>query len=48
MEECHLRPRPGGVKGQEVRTARQDVNLIHERLKTAQADYEVRYGKKED
>lgn len=31
-----------------VRTARKDVNLIHERLRTAQADYEVRYGKKED
>lgn len=27
-----------------VRTARQDVELIHERLKTARADYEVRYG----
>jgi len=24
------------------------VNLIHERLRAAQADYEVRYGKKED
>jgi phage-related protein len=31
-----------------VRTARQDVNLIHERLRTALTDYEVRYGRKED
>jgi hypothetical protein len=31
-----------------VATARQDVVLIHERLKTAQTDYEVRYAKKED
>jgi len=29
-----------------VRTAKTDVDLIHERLKTARADYEVRYGKK--
>ena len=29
-----------------VRTARTDVELIHERLKTARADYEVRYAKK--
>lgn len=27
-----------------ARTAKQDVELIHERLKTARADYEVRYG----
>jgi phage-related protein len=27
-----------------VRTARQDINLIHARLRTAQTDYEVRYG----
>ncbi len=27
-----------------VRTAQQDVGLIRERLKTALADYEVRYG----
>jgi len=27
-----------------TRTAKQDVELIHERLKTARADYEVRYG----
>jgi hypothetical protein len=31
-----------------VRTARQDIDLIQERLKTARADYEVRYAKKED
>ena len=31
-----------------VRTARQDVSLIHQRLRTAQTDYEVRYGRKED
>jgi phage-related protein len=31
-----------------VRTARQDVSLIHERLRTAQTDYEERYGRKED
>ena len=29
-----------------VRTARTDVELIRERLKTARADYEVRYAKK--
>ncbi len=29
-----------------IRTARIDVNLIHERLKSARADYEVRYEKK--
>jgi phage-related protein len=29
-----------------ARTAKTDVELIHERLKTARADYEVRYGKK--
>ncbi|HEX7180882.1 MAG TPA: type II toxin-antitoxin system RelE/ParE family toxin [Thermoanaerobaculia bacterium] len=40
---CFQKKSPSGV-----RTARQDVDLIHERLKTAQADYEVRYGKKED
>ncbi len=28
-----------------VRTARTDVELIHERLKAARADYEVRYAK---
>jgi phage-related protein len=30
-----------------VRTALQDVSLIHRRLRTAQVDYEVRYGRKE-
>src|SRR5258708_20873780 len=30
-----------------VRTARQDVSLIHQRLRTAQTDYEVRYGRKQ-
>jgi phage-related protein len=37
---CFQKKSPSGV-----RTARQDVDLIHERLKTAQADYEVRYEK---
>jgi len=36
---CFQKKSPSGV-----RTARQDVDLIHERLKTARADYEVRYG----
>lgn len=36
---CFQKKSPSGV-----RTARQDVELIHERLKTARADYEVRYG----
>jgi len=40
---CFQKKSPSGV-----RTAKQDVDLVHERLKTAQADYEVRYGKKED
>jgi phage-related protein len=40
---CFQKKSPSGV-----RTAKQDVDLIHERLKTAQADYEVRYGKEED
>lgn len=31
-----------------VRTAKQDVGLIHERLRAAQKDYEVRYTRKED
>jgi phage-related protein len=38
---CFQKKSPSGV-----RTARTDVELIHDRLKTAQADYEVRYGKK--
>jgi len=40
---CFQKKSPSGV-----RTARQDVVLIHERLRTAQTDYEVRYAKKED
>ena len=39
---CFQKKSPSGV-----RTARQDVNRIHERLKAAQEDYEVRYGKEE-
>lgn len=39
---CFQKKSPSGV-----RTARQDIDLIHERLRAAQADYEVRYGKKE-
>ena len=31
-----------------VRTARKDVELIAERLKTAREDYEARYGEKAD
>jgi phage-related protein len=31
-----------------VRTPRQDVALIHDRLRAAQQDYEVRYGRTED
>ncbi len=30
-----------------VRTSQQDIRLIHERLKAAQIDYEVRYARKE-
>ena len=40
---CFQKKSPSGV-----RTARQDIALIHERLKMAQTDYEVRYEKKED
>ena len=29
-----------------ISTAKSDTRLIHERLKAAQVDYEVRYGKK--
>jgi phage-related protein len=28
-----------------IRTARQDVELVRERLKSARQDYEARYGK---
>ena len=38
---CFQKKSPSGA-----RTAAKDVDLIHERLKTARADYEVRYGKK--
>lgn len=31
-----------------VHTAKQDVRLIHERLRAAQTDYEVRYDRKDD
>ena len=40
---CFQKKSPSGV-----RTAKQDVVLIHERLRTAQKDYEVRYARKED
>ena len=38
---CFQKKSPSGIK-----TASTDVDLIHERLKLAKADYEVRYGKK--
>jgi phage-related protein len=38
---CFQKKSPSGV-----RTARTDIELIHQRLKTAQADYEVRYAEK--
>lgn len=31
-----------------IRTGLQDVRLIHDRLRAAQSDYEVRYARKED
>jgi len=37
---CFQKKSPSGIK-----TAGTDVDLIHERLKLAKADYEVRYGK---
>ena len=40
---CFQKKSPSGV-----RTAKQDVVLIHERLRTAQSDYEVRYARQED
>lgn len=40
---CFQKKSPSGI-----RTAKQDVVLIHERLRTAQSDYEVRYARKED
>lgn len=36
---CFQKKSPSGI-----RTARQDIELIHERLKRARQDYEVRYG----
>lgn len=39
---CFQKKSPDGI-----RTAKTDVDLIHERLKLARADYEVRYGKKD-
>jgi phage-related protein len=39
---CFQKKSPSGI-----RTAKTDVDLIHERLKTAQTDYEARYGKKD-
>jgi phage-related protein len=38
---CFQKKSPSGIS-----TARSDTGLIHERLKAAQVDYEVRYGKK--
>jgi hypothetical protein len=40
---CFQKKSPSGV-----RTAQQDVDLIHERLRTAQRDYEVRYAREKD
>jgi phage-related protein len=37
---CFQKKSPSGI-----RTAKNDVELIHEHLKTAQTDYEARYGK---
>lgn len=39
---CFQKKSPSGI-----RTASKDVELIHDRLKLAQSDYEVRYGKKD-
>ena len=39
---CFQKKSPSGI-----RTAKTDVDLIHERLKAAQTDYEARYGKKD-
>jgi phage-related protein len=38
---CFQKKSPSGI-----RTAKSDVDLIHERLKVAREDYEVRYGDK--
>jgi phage-related protein len=37
---CFQKKSPSGI-----RTARDDVRLVHERLRVAQRDYEERYGK---
>ena len=39
---CFQKKSPSGI-----RTAKSDIDLIHERLKAAQTDYEARYGKKD-
>lgn len=39
---CFQKKSPSGI-----RTARVDIERIHERLRAARADYEERYGKKE-
>lgn len=39
---CFQKKSPSGI-----RTARTDTDLIHERLKLARSDYEVRYGKED-
>jgi phage-related protein len=39
---CFQKKSPSGI-----RTAKKDVDLIHERLRLARADYEVRYGKED-
>jgi phage-related protein len=37
---CFQKKSPRGIK-----TAKPDINLVYQRLRTAQADYEGRYGK---
>lgn len=39
---CFQKKSPSGI-----RTAKTDIDLIHERLKLARKDYEVRHGKKD-
>lgn len=39
---CFQKKSPSGI-----RTAKDDVDLIRDRLRAAQADYEVRYGKED-
>ncbi len=39
---CFQKKSPSGI-----RTAKTDIELIHERLKTARNDYEARYGKED-